>query len=147
MTIAIQWSDDYSIDIDLDCDHKLLFELANAVFAIEDPKRQLPKVKDAVNALYEYMKVHFRNEQRLMEWSGYADGGTHVAQHNAIIRRTNELVTGSRNLDVLLSGLRHLLLDWLLVHILREDRKLGIHLRRVESSPDGEAQDQPVAVR
>lgn len=127
MAIRVEWSDKYCIDHDIDVEHKRLFALANEVFALGDPKRELSQLKDAINALYQYMEVHFGNEERLMRQVGFPECDSHAAAHRAIIVRMNRLMTASRDLAELISDLRHLMTDWLLVHILTQDREIAAY--------------------
>lgn len=127
MALALQWSDAYNIDARIDNEHKRLFELANDVFALVDPKRQVAELKNTINALYEYMDFHFSNEQRLMLKIGYLDYERHASMHKAMLAELTRLMTDSRDLDGLTTGLQHLMLDWLLRHILREDQRIALH--------------------
>lgn len=144
MTVLIQWSDEYVIDPRLDDEHKHLFDLANTVFAIEDPLRQLAQVKDSVHALYEYLQVHFDHEEGVMETNQYPDYGSHVALHRVIIKNMNQLMTRCQSLHQLLSGLRHLMIDWVTVHIMRHDRRIGTHLQSAEVPLADDAEDLSV---
>ncbi len=134
MAITLQWSDKYCIDGNIDCEHKRLFELANNVFALVDPKWQMSDLKATVKALYEYMEFHFGNEQRLMRRIEFPEYDQHVAMHKALIVEMNRLMTTSRDLEEMVSKLRHLMVDWLLTHILREDRKIGVCRQLSEAS-------------
>jgi hemerythrin len=140
MAITIQWSDEYSVHGSLDSEHRRLFALANDVFQIDEPNLQFPKLKNTINALYEYIKFHFGNEERLMNKIGYPEYDRQVAMHKAIIAKMNELMITSRNLEELHAGLQHLMIDWLLAHIRREDRKIGEFIRNSEVSPDNAAE-------
>lgn len=145
MVITMQWSDEYCVDGNIDSEHKRLFELANNVFALVDPQRQIAELKDTINALYEYMGFHFGNEQRLMLKIGFLDYARHAAMHKAMIAELNRLMTTSRDLEELSSGLRHLMLDWLLAHILREDRKIAVYTKRSAALPVFTAESQRAA--
>jgi hemerythrin len=136
MAITVQWSDEYSVCGSIDAEHRRLFALANDVFKMGEPKPHYPKLKNTINALYEYMKAHFGNEERLMNKAGYPEYDRHVSMHKAIVAKMNELMTSSRNLEELHGSLRHLMLDWLLVHIQREDRKIGVFIQRSGASRD-----------
>jgi hemerythrin len=134
MANSIQWSDEYCIDGNIDNEHRRLFGLANNVFEIIEPNLHASKLKDTVNALYEYMQFHFGNEQRLMYKIGYPEYEQQLAMHKTIIANLNALMTSSRSLAELHSNLQHLMIDSLLAHILREDRKIGTFIQRTTPS-------------
>jgi hemerythrin len=142
MSLTLQWSDAYCVDGNIDSEHRRLFELANKVFALIDPKRQMADLKDTINALYTYMEYHFGNEQRLMLKIGYLDYERHAAMHKAMTAELNRLMTASHDLEELTSGLHHLMVDWLLAHILREDRKIAVYTKR-SAAPPTERQEPP----
>jgi len=135
MAITLKWSDAYCVDGNIDTEHKRLFELANQVFALIDPSRQVAELKDTINALYQYMEFHFGNEERLLRRVGFVGYHDHVRSHQAIIAEMNRVMKTSRDLDTLGDNLRHLMLDWVLTHVLREDRKIAAYTKRPAAQP------------
>jgi len=135
MAITLQWSDDYCIDAEIDREHKRLFALANTVFALIDAKSQASELKDTIRALYEYLGSHFANEERLMRKIEFSDLDRHAARHREIVARMNRIVTSCRTLDQLNSQLRHLMLDWVVTHILRHDRAIALSRQRSARLP------------
>jgi hemerythrin len=140
----IEWSDDYRVDGNIDNEHRRLFTLANEVFEIIDPNLQAPKLKNAVKSLYEYLQFHFGNEQRLMCKIEYPEYDHQIAMHKAIIAEANEVMTSSHTLAELHASLQHLMVKTILAHILREDRKIGLFIRRKSAFSNG-LQEPPTA--
>jgi hemerythrin-like metal-binding protein len=79
------------------------------------------------------MGSHFGNGERLMREIGFSDLDRHAARHKEIVAKMNRIVTSCHTLEQLHSRLRHLMLDWVLTHILRHDR--AIALSRHRSAP------------
>ena len=68
-----------------------------------------------------------------MERVGYPDLERHRALHEAIVARMTRTMTAASNLETMMAELRHLILDWVVVHIQREDRKLVPYLAAVNA--------------
>ena len=126
MSLAFQWRDDYVVDGGpIDDEHKRQFELANRVFAFTNPSEQVDEVTDAVKQLYKYMEFHFDNEQKLMREVGFPEYEQHVQAHKTIINDMNGLLKTRSDLDQLVAKLRHAIVDWVVRHIMDEDKKIA----------------------
>jgi len=55
-----------SEDRTIDKEHQNLFNMANEVFKIEDPQRQIDNIRLLLHKLYDYMKYHFEHEEAIM---------------------------------------------------------------------------------
>ncbi|WP_254434821.1 bacteriohemerythrin, partial [Magnetospirillum sp. UT-4] len=121
----LEWRDEYRVDVlRLDKQHRRLFEQANAALdAIEDDK-PLKEILQLIDVLGEYANYHFGQEEALLERHGYPDAAAQRAKHAQLtadldILRQRIAETGSaKGIDVL-----SLLQDWLVNHILTEDRR------------------------
>jgi hemerythrin len=126
MSLTFEWKDEYNLDGGaIDEDHKHLFELANRVLEISQTHVNFEQVKATVKELYVYMSEHFGREQKLMKATGFPQYEQHILEHRAITRKMNRLLRASTAPDVLLSGLRHIMLDWVLQHILHDDQRFA----------------------
>ncbi|MBN1909926.1 MAG: hemerythrin family protein [Pirellulales bacterium] len=135
MSISFQWDESYCVDGgQIDEEHKKLFTLANETFSIVDPASQSDRFKQTIKGLYDYMRYHFSNEEQLMRRVAYPDFQDHVRKHNAIINRMNKCLKGTGNLAELAHGMKHCCVDWVMTHILEEDKKVGRHIRSVGGS-------------
>ncbi len=125
MPISIQWDPKYSIhNAGIDAEHQELFSLANDVLAIEEPKQEPQRFKADVKKLFRYMEFHFRHEEELMDRVRYPDREMHAARHAEIVALMNGLLNNCVSLPELAASLRHVLIDWLLVHVADEDAKI-----------------------
>jgi hemerythrin len=125
MPISIQWDPKYSLhNASIDSEHQELFSLANDVLAIEEPQREPQRFKADVKKLFRYMEFHFRHEEELMERVRYPDRDCHAAKHAEIVALMNGLLNHCVSLPELAASLRHVLIDWLLVHVANEDAKI-----------------------
>ncbi len=126
MSLTFQWQPGYVIDgAQIDEEHKRLLDLANRVFDFTDPSNQVDEVTETVKELFKYMKLHFANEQKLMQEVGYPDYKQHAQAHGALVRAMNGLLRNGGDLDNLLVNLRHAMVDWVVWHIINEDKKIA----------------------
>jgi hemerythrin len=125
VTLAIHWDSKYSVhNEEIDTEHRKLLDLANSVFAIQDPNRQAAEFRRAVKELFRYMEYHFRHEEELMERVGYPDRVPHGVLHKSIVATMNSLLLNCSNLVDLSEKLRHFLVEWVLNHMAEEDSKI-----------------------
>jgi hemerythrin len=126
------WQDDYAINVSVvDKQHQELYSLAKVLYAAlfsgvktDEPDRLFPK-------LIAYTETHFQTENQLMlenEFPGYA---VHVKKHEQILKALQDFsavfsakrMTPKKEVGIFLK-------DWVMTHILTEDRRLGTYLNR-----------------
>lgn len=130
MSDKFEWKSDYAVDGGrIDDEHKQLLNLANQVLAFTDPSRQADEVTDTVKQLFKYMEFHFDNEQGLMREAGYPEHEEHAQAHAKIISDMNNLLKTSSNLDQLVVELKPAMRNWVVQHILDEDKKIAKYLK------------------
>ena len=121
----------YLTDIPLiDDEHKRLFEIikdANDVIHAELLHDKYDEILHIISDLKDYTAVHFTDEEAYMEKIGYPELESQKKAHAAFIDKLDEI-----NLDDLdahqqhyLEDLISFLLNWLSVHILHMDKKIG----------------------
>jgi hemerythrin-like metal-binding protein len=114
------WEDRYSLgDEKIDDQHKWMFNLAN----------QLPKVSDKENVkiivleLYKYIREHFSYEEKIMKSAEYPLFSEHKQLHDKVIKQLNAISSSSFKSDKDLYKFKKFLFDWLVEHIMHEDKK------------------------
>ncbi len=121
----------YLTDIPLiDDEHKRLFEIikdANDVIHAELLHDKYDEILHIISDLKDYTAVHFADEEAYMEKIGYPELESQKKAHTAFIDKLADI-----NLDDLdahqqnyLEDLISFLLNWLSVHILHMDKKIG----------------------
>jgi hemerythrin len=131
-----EWQSDYAMgDPEIDAQHRMLFDLANRILTIMDPHQGFGELKAAIQALLDYIQVHFEaEEERMREW-GYPELEHHQALHAAIRRDISRLIQESKDLTSLKKDLNFLMTQWVLVHIRKEDCKIGEFCRSQSQNP------------
>lgn len=131
-TPLIEWSKEFSVGIEeIDEQHKLLVELLNATHAAIQQRRSSEMTKEILGKLIDYAKLHFAVEESLMRLLNYADYEEHKEQHRILMENIGDL---SKKLE---SGkmavgfeLQHFLRNWLIKHILENDKRYTKHFIR-----------------
>ena len=128
--LQVEWRDDYRIDDGkIDQEHQQLIEIANRVFAVTDPTAEREQIVELVQSLYRYMECHFLHEEELMHRIGYPDRVEHARRHRRIIDQMNRTLRSQSDLESYVSRLRHLVVDWVISHIVDEDRKIADYMK------------------
>jgi hemerythrin len=116
----------------IDADHRRLVDLINGVeAALVAESCTHRELKASLEALHGYTREHFEREESLMSSVRYADLPGHRVHHRALRRQLVELTAAFERVkaqDDVSQGDRgrliHLLREWLLSHVLREDMLL-----------------------
>lgn len=121
-----KWDDSYSVhNAKVDAQHKELFRLAAEMEAIFDRPTSRAKVKELLTGFFNYMKIHFDDEERYMEEIGYPDLDHHKRAHGEIIASMIRLIKSIKTTNDLKERLYIVAKSWLLEHILYEDMKVA----------------------
>lgn len=134
MDSLFNWSDNFLTGIDtVDAQHRRLQELINnfAVAALDASKGGSEDLAETREALEDYARVHFADEESLMEREGLDARFIHAhkAQHQNFIDEMGTLDPGQSS-DALQGDLAFLL-SWLAHHILDIDQSMARQLQSV----------------
>ena len=122
----VAWDASLSVGIDvIDEHHRYLFDLTNDLFETVKYKKGSRQVARVLKALDQYVKVHFRAEERMMAFYGYGRMDVQAHQHAHFENRLKEFYQElhenpvAAQFDVLVY-----LKSWLVQHIAVEDAQL-----------------------
>lgn len=121
----LNWKPKYSVsESALDSHHMKLFDILNTVYENVMNSLEVNCVLPAIEELSEYTKYHLIMEEQHMREKGYQDIDAHIAEHTQFTHNIEMLKTNyhGNNLEVT-QELIVLLGQWLLHHVLTEDRK------------------------
>ncbi|MCP4339057.1 MAG: hemerythrin family protein [Desulfobulbaceae bacterium] len=119
----VQWSDELSVGIEeIDSQHKVLIGIINKMHEAIHQRHGSEVVKEILNELAEYTRIHFAVEEslmRILNFPGYED---HHEQHDELIGHVVELQEKVNSGKTAIGfELMHFLKVWLTKHILKED--------------------------
>ncbi len=123
---SFHWDESFEInDEAFDKRNKELFTLAQEAFQ-EAPccGSRDEKIRKMVNYVYDYMKIHFREEEALMKEYNYPHLAKHLLRHRNIIKQMNRLVVQLPNSDTAYfeKQLANLLEATFIYHVMDEDQ-------------------------
>lgn len=119
------WKPEYSVHVaELDSDHQKLFSILNSVYENIMNSREVECVLPKIGELSAYINCHFSKEEQYMREKEYPGIEDHIAKHREFTRSIEELRIGYHNNDLEVSKELIIVLgEWLLRHVLKEDRK------------------------
>jgi hemerythrin len=125
-----QWREEYNTNIKtMDEHHRSLFQTANKLYEEIHSGRNQSVLEDTLNFMIRYTRDHFSQEEKLMEDYDYPECEVHIKHHVRLIQEVQELkdkyAAGEIRMDM---SLVNFLKDWIINHILTEDRKYGPYL-------------------
>ncbi len=127
-----EWQNEFCVGVPvIDQQHQEMYRLAKELYAVlfdgakgDDPAQLFPR-------LIAFTELHFHTEQELMRESAYPGLDAHRQKHEMILKDLREFFdryTFWRKAPKKDVGI--FLKDWVMTHILTEDRRLGIFLNR-----------------
>ena len=128
-----RWKMLYSIGhASIDEDHKKLFALAIKTLNYNQNGHVKLHVKESIKELYEYMKVHFENEERFMEEIKYDLIDHHKELHQKIIQQMHQFIKSiaSMNTATFERKLIEYMDIWLVNHIVRDDKRISCFMQK-----------------
>lgn len=130
-----QWNGRYDTGIGcIDAEHRKLVGLLNGLFrAMRTGKTDEP-LKELLDELADYTRVHFANEECLMSRHGYPGYAAHKLEHERMTRKVQELqellARGRISLSI---EVFQFLRNWLSNHILDIDQRYAPFLAERET--------------
>ncbi len=121
------WRDEYRVNVlAIDTQHRRLFELMTAATeVVEDADALLA----ALDALTEYTRYHFGDEEALFTRAGYTHATAHRRSHARLIKELDRLRADfSEGRRCGRADLSEFLGQWMKRHFIEEDRSLGQYL-------------------
>ena len=82
----LDWSDHLAIDhAEIDSDHRYIIHLIDRLYNLPDNGCCLDEIEREYSDLLDFMAIHFRREERLMNELSYPKMAAHVTEHDSLI--------------------------------------------------------------
>ncbi len=126
----LNWSSSYSVGVAvLDAEHRHFFDLLNQLYdSIMDGSASDAKAHTIIDQVFDFAVEHCSREEQMLEAAHFP----HIAeirQHHEYLRRTiQELRTRLIERGGISMELANFLMEWVLEHVLKEDKKCGVFL-------------------
>nr|AAB50497.1 DcrH [Nitratidesulfovibrio vulgaris str. Hildenborough] len=127
--VLVKWSEDLANLPSIDTQHKRLVDYINDLYRAAR-RRDMDKGTEVFDALKNYAVEHFGYEERLFADYAYPEATRHKEIHRrfveTVLKWEKQLAAGDP--EVVMTTLRGLV-DWLVNHIMKEDKKYEAYLR------------------
>ncbi len=126
----LQWSENLRIGIrEIDDQHKALIAMINELHQAIVARNAKDIAREILDRLADYPLTYFRDEEGLMQRSGYSALESHREQHEDLIRRIGELRNqfDAGNSKITFE-LMFILKQWLTRHVNESDRRFGAYM-------------------
>ncbi|MBM7871005.1 hemerythrin [Clostridium pascui] len=126
-----EFKEEYKTGIDfIDEQHKVLFEIAEKTYTLlknEFTIDKYDKIVALIKELQDYTVFHFTAEEEYMKSIGYKRMFTQKVEHDAFIKRINDVNFSKidENQEEYIISILQLLNDWLTGHIFSNDKLIG----------------------
>jgi len=127
----VSWDASYDLGIEyVDKQHRRLVELINELYhACLGEKGELEeKFKQVMKELVEYVMIHFKDEEAIMEEINYPGLKEHKQKHELFVKEILKSVNAYKNgKQFVPNSFVRFLRDWLFNHILIDDKAWAQH--------------------
>jgi hemerythrin-like metal-binding protein len=123
---VFDWREEYSVGFkEMDEQHEALFEKVKNLYSLYRNQEKKVPLEERVAELIDYVKFHLKQEEELLQKSGYHEYGTQREEHNKLRRSMDEFMKKDlKKIDA--EGLLYFFNNakaWLLRHTILEDMK------------------------
>lgn len=126
-TRLVAWQDKYALDMDeIDEQHKMLFDIMNRLWAAIVKHVESEEIGRVIADLERYTVLHFTEEETFMRSIGYVHFDAHAGHHRKFIEQLGKEKQRAYAGQEISLELLHFLRDWLVNHILVEDRRYAL---------------------
>jgi hemerythrin len=127
----INWTNTYSVNSsEIDKQHKKLFDLINSLHKAMVQGKGKEILGQTLDALVDYARVHFTNEEKMLAKVNYPDLPAHKVEHAAFNQKVIDLQTDYRAGKLALTlQVMDFLKNWLTNHILKVDKKYVAYIK------------------
>jgi len=133
-SLTLRWDDAYKIGVEIiDEEHKLILDNFEKLYVCVKAGQGLEHYNEIISFLEMYINSHFEHEERLQELIRYDRANEHKSLHENFKTQIFQLVEEHpdkevTNLDII--KLLFFIKEWIVHHILVEDKSLGIFLKQ-----------------
>ena len=131
----LQWKEEYEVGVaEIDEQHQKLVAIANHVYELMRNDLALDKydqIVEILQELKEYTVYHFQYEEGLMQKAAYKKRFSHKILHQEFLAQVEavDLSAVDENQEEYLIRIMDFIANWLIEHIVGEDKKVGQAVR------------------
>ena len=131
----LQWKEEYEVGVvEIDEQHQKLIDIANRVYELMRNELALDKydqIVEILQELKEYTVYHFHFEEGLMQKARYKKRFSHKILHQNFLAQVEavDLSAVDENQEAYLIQIMDFIANWLIDHIVGEDKKVGQSVR------------------
>jgi hemerythrin-like metal-binding protein len=124
------WKESFNTGVEkIDSQHKLFLDYLNECNEYVFSYKKTGVIPEVIAKMKAYADMHFAFEEELMRSVNYADINQHEAQHKLFEHQVEELEDAiSKGINDKAISLAAFMRDWLINHILEEDKKYTQYL-------------------
>lgn len=122
--VLVTWQANYALGMaEIDEQHKMLFDIMNRLWDGIVRNARASEMTPMLEELERYTVMHFTEEETFMRSIGYPQIDAHVALHRRFVQKITEEKAKTEQGERTSLELLHFLRDWLVNHILVEDKR------------------------
>jgi len=127
----IKWNDRMSVHVrQFDDQHKKLVDMIHQLNAAMKNGEGNKVISTILTGLVSYADSHFKQEEQFLQKHNYPDFAAHKKIHDDLRKTVGEVIVEFEQGKAVPAAIMAFLSDWLINHIMKEDRKYGEYCRK-----------------
>ena len=132
----VHWQNSYALGMEeIDEQHKMLFDIMNRLWDGIVRNAPAASMTPLLEELERYTVLHFTEEETFMRSIHYPQIDAHMALHRRFVQKIQDEKAKTMNGQPTSLELLHFLRDWLVNHILVEDKRYVAQFHTEKRSP------------
>lgn len=129
---TINWRSEYNINnFKIDAEHQKLFAIAREAMQVSKLEKEddiKTTLKNLITKLFQYVNIHFTNEEKYMEDISYPELDNHKILHKNMIDMLTSLISKLNTLELkeIEKALFDFIEEYFIRHIILEDKKIQL---------------------
>ena len=127
MTLLLSWNRASNVGVKaMDDQHAIMMDTMNELRAALEQGAKRVQADELLNKLIEFTRMHFWNEERLLEQHGFPGLAGHLSEHQRLLTQLQDKVHRTQHGEAAhMSELLCFLHDWFIDHVEGMDRQYG----------------------
>ena len=125
--MKLVWTSSLNTGIELvDTQHRRLVDIVNGIYEALEKGKSIKELGPSFKELISYTKTHFSDEQKIMRDFKWGNYNNHEGMHKDLTKQVIDYVAElERGKQIKSDDLILFLKDWLIKHIMSEDKKFA----------------------
>ncbi|MCI5167589.1 MAG: hypothetical protein D3903_16230 [Candidatus Electrothrix sp. GM3_4] len=133
--VCLDWNKEYNVGVkEIDSQHKKFLRIIKKMAALNTKNDKRAGVEKLMDQLLDYVHLHFRSEEALMERYKYPKIHEQKKEHEFLMAELQRQVSAARKANGSVAKMLYFLVQWFIKHTVYSDQKIGVHIKKMQKT-------------